>query len=335
MGVWTDYNLMYLPDTGEANVTGKPIFDAKFQDLDRKLADIMNNISGAGEVLPETIFHYAGLLPAIAGAGDVFGPGSVILDRIAVFNGTTGKLIKDGGYTIASLLAAAGDVDGPASAVDEGVAVFDGTTGKLIKDVSGVMVIDVAGGKVGIGTVTPLNALHVEHGLNSNIRISSHEIDATNKRGHLLSSQYESVTEPEGFSLIGSFAHTGGNRVYIGGGATQLNAASIIEFFTAADAVTRTGTLRVTIDSIGNLGVGLAPTVNMSGISIEAGLLTIKETTTPTADTDYGKVYCKADNKLYFQDGAGAEHEVSLADSIKLRMKIEDLEHMVQILTHQ
>jgi len=41
------------------------------------------------------------------------------------------------------------------------------------------------------------------------------------------------------------------------------------------------------------------------------GVLCVKETTTPTADTNYGKIYCKADNKLYFQDGAGVEHTVA------------------------
>ena len=61
----------------------------------------------------------------------------------------------------------------------------------------------------------------------------------------------------------------------------------------------------------GKVGIGLTPTVNMSGLSIESGIITIKETTTPTADTNYGKVYTKSDNKLYFQDGAGTEHEIS------------------------
>jgi hypothetical protein len=37
----------------------------------------------------------------------------------------------------------------------------------------------------------------------------------------------------------------------------------------------------------------------------------LKEITTPTAKADFGAVYTKADNKLYFQDGAGAEHEVA------------------------
>ena len=41
------------------------------------------------------------------------------------------------------------------------------------------------------------------------------------------------------------------------------------------------------------------------------GVLGLKETTTPTADTNYGKIYTKTDNKLYFQDGAGVEHEIA------------------------
>jgi hypothetical protein len=47
-------------------------------------------------------------------------------------------------------------------------------------------------------------------------------------------------------------------------------------------------------------------------ITLESGVITLKETTTPSAVTDYAKVYAKADNKLYFQDGAGTEHEISL-----------------------
>ena len=39
----------------------------------------------------------------LAAGGDVVGPASATADRIAVFNGATGKLIKDGGLTIANL----------------------------------------------------------------------------------------------------------------------------------------------------------------------------------------------------------------------------------------
>ena len=43
------------------------------------------------------------------------------------------------------------------------------------------------------------------------------------------------------------------------------------------------------------------------------GQLFLKECTTPTALANYGALYTKADNKLYFQDGAGAEHEIGFA----------------------
>lgn len=37
------------------------------------------------------------------GSGDVVGPGSAVADRIAVFDGATGKLLKDGGLTVSDL----------------------------------------------------------------------------------------------------------------------------------------------------------------------------------------------------------------------------------------
>jgi hypothetical protein len=57
---------------------------------------------------------------------------------------------------------------------------------------------------------------------------------------------------------------------------------------------------------------GLPDSPVVKDITLENGVITLKETTTPTAVTDYAKVYSKADNKLYFQDGAGVEHEISL-----------------------
>jgi hypothetical protein len=56
--------------------------------------------------------------------GDVFGPAVSVLNRIAVFADTTGKLIADGLVTVADILAQAGDVDGPASSVAGRIATF-------------------------------------------------------------------------------------------------------------------------------------------------------------------------------------------------------------------
>jgi hypothetical protein len=89
----------------------------------------------------------AGQDAAIAAAGDVKGPASVTADgNIAVYNLLTGKLIKDGGTTIAQLqtdIAAAGDVYGPAASVLDRIATYADATGKVIKD-GGILVSDVA-----------------------------------------------------------------------------------------------------------------------------------------------------------------------------------------------
>lgn len=56
-------------------------------------------------------------------------------------------------------------------------------------------------------------------------------------------------------------------------------------------------------------GIGGIPSV-FKKITIEEDLI-LKEITTPDSIPGYGKIYPKSDNKLYFQDGAGAEHLIS------------------------
>jgi len=51
--------------------------------------------------------------------------------------------------------------------------------------------------------------------------------------------------------------------------------------------------------------------ITATSLTLSSGVVTLAETTTPTAVTDYGKIYPKSDNKIYFQDGAGAEHEIA------------------------
>lgn len=87
-------------------------------------------------------------LPPAGGSGDVVGPAGAVDERIAVYDGVTGKLIKDGGMTIADILGligagGGGDVIGPASSVDNRITTFDGVTGKVIQD-SGVLLADLA-----------------------------------------------------------------------------------------------------------------------------------------------------------------------------------------------
>ena len=66
--------------------------------------------------------------------------------------------------------------------------------------------------------------------------------------------------------------------------------------------------LKLRVDGTSHAEVGN----NSADITAEStGCVGLKETTTPTTTTNYGKVYTKNDNKLYFQDGAGVEHEVA------------------------
>jgi len=67
--------------------------------------------------------------PAGSGTGDVTGPASAVADRIAVYNGTTGKLIKDGGqlvsdFALTSHTHTASQVTDFAEAVDDRAAVL-------------------------------------------------------------------------------------------------------------------------------------------------------------------------------------------------------------------
>ncbi len=80
--------------------------------------------------------------------------------------------------------------------------------------------------------------------------------DATNKSGYIASQQYSSTAEPEGFFVIGGYGYNGGNQVSIGGLSSGYNAASLITLYTAADAVTRTGTERARVTSTGNFLIG-------------------------------------------------------------------------------
>ncbi len=60
------------------------------------------------------------------------------------------------------------------------------------------------------------------------------------------------------------------------------------------------------------LGIGESPTDDTEGVIINPGLVTLKEiSSTPANDSGYGKLYTKTNEKLYFQDGGGTEHELT------------------------
>ena len=83
--------------------------------------------------------------------------------------------------------------------------------------------------------------------------------DDTAKYTAITAQQHDSGTETEGFTLIGgNSAANDSNLVNIGGGFGEQNPATALRFFTGS-AATREGTLRATIDSSGNVGIGKTP----------------------------------------------------------------------------
>lgn len=103
-------------------------------------------------------------------------------------------------------------------------------------------------GNVGIKTGNPRGELDI----NGYLFIGP-QTDLTDKRNYIISSHYNSSTEPEGTFLMGSYSGNGDHQTMIGGGASGWNATKEIYFYTAADNITRSGTLRMTIDSSGNV----------------------------------------------------------------------------------
>ena len=109
----------------------------------------------------------------------------------------------------------------------------------------------------------------------------------------------------------GSGAISGADNIIIGNNITVQTLANSNQI-TIGNLLIGVGTsVTGTTLSTGRMGIGVEPTANMTGLVVEGGAFTMKEITTPTADTDYGKIYTKTDNKIYFQDGAGVEHEIA------------------------
>ncbi len=143
--------------------------------------------------------------------------------------------------------------------------------------------------QVGIGTSSPSSMLHVVGG-NGDICTDTNETDATAKFGRLTTSHYTNAEENVLIASGNSLSPGGGsdNTVNIGGGSSSFNAATIVNFFTAADNITTSGTKRLVIDSAGLATFNSGLIVNEDGDDVDSWV---------EGDTDTDLTYWDAGNE--------------------------------------
>jgi hypothetical protein len=118
-------------------------------------------------------------------------------------------------------------------------------------------------------------------------------LNNTSKTNKVAFQQYASSAESEGYAALFNYALSGNNNLYIGGGSNSHNAATKIEFYTAADETTRTGTARLSIDSTGlatfSAGItvsgGITTLGSFSELTINSGQITVTQSV-HTVDTE-------------------------------------------------
>ena len=174
-------------------------------------------------------------------------------------------------------------------------------------------------GSIGVGTPSPAGQIHISSRTDATLILEA-DTDNTPEGDNPKIELRQDGNAVNGFLGIEGDAgelydNSLANTVYLESKNVSTTSSNI-QFVTGGDYdAPSNGTARMTITATGKIGIATnAPSAN-ADLTLEGGAIALKETTTPTADTNYGKLYTKSDNKLYFQDGAGSEREVELVAS--------------------
>ena len=147
-------------------------------------------------------------------------------------------------------------------------------------------------GNVGIGTTDPLGKLHIQQGSGQFTAVLGADVtnggltNSTRKFTRIGMPHYTNSQAP--VSLITGDSDGTNNYVFIGGGTSSGNAATAIEFLTAGDTVSTSGTVRMHIASDGDVGIGTTSPgqkLHVVGDTRIEGDLTVNGTMT-VVDTD-------------------------------------------------
>ena len=127
-------------------------------------------------------------------------------------------------------------------------------------------------GGLGIGTTDPGVTLDiVGSGGNQGIRLTSDVADAAVKNAYITLRPYTNAEE--NITLLSGYSASDRSYLKLGGNISNQNAMTDIMFYTAANNTTLSGTERMRIDYLGNVGIGTANppiklTVDADGVSI-------------------------------------------------------------------
>jgi len=121
---------------------------------------------------------------------------------------------------------------------------------------------NISNTNIGIGTDSPSEKLSVV----GKVIASTTEADATAKQGFFGVKHYTNAEEP--FLGVHHYVASGTNTLYLGGGSGTGNAATAINFYTATNTTTITGSERMRIDSGGDFFLGTTTLGVFDGIGI-------------------------------------------------------------------
>jgi hypothetical protein len=199
--------------------TNKSKIDYKYVDVDTLLLPQVSNINTPQQselpIFGRVCFDINNLKICVGdGAtwqeanGNIFGPNSSTNNSIALFNGTTGKILKSSGINIVGTDLSGittingnniGNVVGPISSIDNTLVVYDSTTGKLLKNGSTITAIG--------GALASVDSLSLS-------ATSSNTVGVVNVGGSTFMHNYSSGTYVG--PNAGNFTMTGLNNTAIG-----------------------------------------------------------------------------------------------------------------------
>ena len=135
-----------------------------------------------------------------------------------------------------------------------GSLLYFGTSNNYNLGITNSAMVINSSGNVGIGTSTPVTKLDIVGPSAYQLRLADAIADATNKQSYINQRHYTNAEED--IALLVGTSSSAASTLRYGGGSGSLNAATELQFYTAANNTTLTGTQRMTISSAGNVGIG-------------------------------------------------------------------------------